>query len=145
MTQKTIDQQIDAGLNQVKKQKQIFLETEANSNGSWITTAVLNLPNMKLNLQTAKEPAIVAALAELLSMQDYHLKAAKILDSKSAFIVDGYTIEEWQNDFKLRLNKIKAKNEKEKLDNLEQRLKNIMSEDLKRSKELEAIMNELEE
>jgi hypothetical protein len=144
MTEKTIDQKIAAVIAIVEKQKKVVTETETKSNRKWITTGVLNLPTTKLNLQTAKESAIVSALTDLLILKDYHSKAAKILNSKETFMADGFSVADWQNDFEVRLGKIRLKNEKDKLEQLEARLKGIMSEDSKRERELEAIMNELD-
>lgn len=145
MTEKTIDQRIDEVRKIVENQKKVVLDTESKSSRPWTTTGVLNLPNLKLNLLTAKESAIVSALADILSLKDYHSKAATMLNSKEKFSIDGYTLDDWKNDFESRINKIKLKNEKEKLEKLELRLKNIMSEDLKREIELDQIMKELEE
>lgn len=145
MTDKTIDQRIDEVRKIVENQKKVVLETEAKSARSWTTTGVLNLPNVKLNLHTAKEASIVAALADILMLKDYHSKAATMLNSKEKFLIDGYSLEDWKADFESRINKIKLKNEKEKLERLELKLKSIMSEDLKREIELEEIMRELED
>lgn len=145
MTDKTIDQKISEVISIVEKQKNVVIETELKSNRVWKTTGVINSFNIKLNLLTAKEPAIVSTLAEILMLKEYHQKSAKLLNVKHDFLIEGFEFEDWFNDFESRLNKIKLKNEKEKLSKLESRLKNIMSEDLKRTIELEEIIKELEE
>lgn len=144
MTEKTLDQKISEVIAFVEKQKIVVNETEKKSQRNWITTGVVNSLSAKLHLQTAKEPAIVSTFAEMLMLESYYSKAASELKSNSKFLIDGFSLEEWKTDFESRLNKIKLKNEKDKLEKLEERLKSIMSEDHKRTRELDEIMRELE-
>lgn len=145
MTEKTLDQKIAEVIAVVEKQKLVVAETEKKSQRNWITTGVVSTLNSKLHLQTAKEQAIVATFAEMLMLESYYSKAAGELKSDSKFQVEGFSLEEWKTDFESRLNKIKLKNEKDKLERLESRLKSIMSEDHKRTRELDEIMRELED
>lgn len=144
MTENTLDKKISEVIAVVEKQKLLVAETEKKSLRNWITTGVVTSLSAKLHLQTAKEPAIVSTFAEMLMLESYYSKAASELKSDSKFLIDGFSLEEWKTDFESRLNKIKLKNEKDKLEKLEERLKSIMSEDHKRTRELDQIMRELE-
>lgn len=147
MTKNTdIDAQISLIQEKVEKQKKIVLETEKKSSRTaWKTTCMLNLPTRKLNLHTANENDLVSALAELLSLKDYHDKARKVLklEEKVEFKYDGNTLADWTSDIETKIAKIRLKNEKEKLENLEKRIGGILSEEQKRSNELKRIMEEL--
>lgn len=56
----------------------------------------------------------------------------------------GYSVNDWLEDIKNRINKIQLIDREKKLKSLKTRLANIMSADLKTQKELEAIENELD-
>lgn len=141
----SIDQQIAAVASKIQKQKEIVLETEKKSNRSWTTTCQLNLSqNLKVNIQSAKEDTLREALAQLLIIEDYSNKASKMLNLKNEFKFDGYSVAEWVSDMESRIAKIKLKTEKEKLEKLQLRIESITSEDQKRQRELQRIIDELE-
>lgn len=141
----SIDQQIAAVEAKIQKQKEIVLETEKKSNRSWSTTCQLNLSqNFKVNIQSAKEDTLREALAQLLIIEDYSNKASKMLNLKNEFKFDGYSVAEWVSDMESRIAKIKLKTEKEKLEKLQLRIESITSEDQKRQRELQRIIDELE-
>lgn len=141
----SIDQQIAAVADKIQKQKEIVFETEKKSNRSWTTTCQLNLSqNLKVNIQSAKEDTLREALAQLLIIEDYSNKASKMLNLKNEFKFDGYSVAEWVSDMESRIAKIKLKTEKEKLEKLQLRIESITSEDQKRQRELQRIIDELD-
>ncbi len=141
----SIDQQIAAVEARIQKQKAIVIETEKKSNRGWTTTCQLNLSStFKVNIQSTKEDTLRDALAQLLSLEDYSNKASKMLNLKNEFKFDGYSVSEWVSDMESRIAKIKLKSEKEKLENLQSRIESITSEDQKRQRELQKIIDDLE-
>jgi hypothetical protein len=60
------------------------------------------------------------------------------------FTYNGYKCEDWIHDIKARIDKIMINEKQKSLDKLEERLNAIISPELKRQMELEAIANELE-
>lgn len=83
-------------------------------------------------------------MRHLLLNESFHKAALKELKLKvTPFEVDGYTVKDWKTDLELRIAKITIKEKKEKLDILEKKLKNVMSEDQKRAAAFSEIMSEL--
>lgn len=145
MAEKTLDQKIVEISEVIAKQKTLVESECKRAEVKWSTTGVLNINGLKVTIQIANEEQIVSGLAELILKEDAHNKAAKMLESKAKFKFDGYEIEKWRADMETRLAQIKYKKSKEKLESLERRLKSIMSEDTKRSMELESILKELDD
>jgi len=99
------------------------------------------------NLNTVTDSnEIVEILAILLQKANAHAEAATRLGVKaSEFKHQGYTLNEWETDLKTRLNKISISSEKKKLADLEARLAALESPELKAQRELDDIMNALNE
>jgi hypothetical protein len=99
------------------------------------------------NLNTVTDSnEIVEILAMLLQKANAHAEAATRLGVKaSEFKHQGYTLNEWETDLKTRLNKISISSEKKKLADLEARLAALESPELKAQRELDDIMNALNE
>lgn len=97
------------------------------------------------NLNTVNEVTpLVQSLAFLLSQQDYYEKACVALDVKgSTFMWDGYTVDEWKEDFQLRKDVIAYNARKKQLDTTLAKLKSLMSEDARTADELDAIKSAL--
>lgn len=146
MTEKTIDKKIDELFAVVKKQKAEVEKVEKASKRSWNTNCSFKLyASSPLNIQTAQEDTIVKALAELISFEEKFDKANEILGLSKEFKHDGYSVEDWTEDFKKRIATIQLKAKKEKLKDLESRLNGIVSPEQRRQMELDAITNALSE
>lgn len=97
-----------------------------------------------VNIQTANEQTIVKALAELLTFSQNIEKAYELLGVTVDNRHDGYSVDEWIEDFKKRIATIHFQKKKEKLQELEKRLNGILSTEQRREMELKAIMADLD-
>jgi len=87
----------------------------------------------------------VRTVAEIITVRDSYNKAAEALD---IYLIDipkfnGYSIEEWIEDFKLKVKIIQWNIEDKNIRNLESKLKNLRSEDLKTTDALDDISKDL--
>lgn len=75
-----------------------------------------------------------------------YIDVAKMLgvEKPPEFTWDGYSVENWMSDLRLRITKIQIVAEKKKLESLEDRLNKIISPKKRAELELEAIANELQ-
>lgn len=148
MTQHTdIDKVIDDLHTKIQKQKTDIESDEKNIKRGWVTNAVYVMSTGKsVNIQVAKKEQIVEAAADLISRKENHEKACLVLgvDNKISNEFVNF-FDDWVKDFKKRLSTILVKEKKSKLEKLEKRLESIMSEDKKRTMELEKIMKEFNE
>lgn len=144
MSDKSIDKKIEELFSIVKAQKVEVEKAEKESKRNWNTNASFKLwGTSPITLQTASEDLIVKALTELLTFKNTSEEALEILGLKKEIKHDGYTINEWIEDFQKRISTIHLKAKKEKLKTLEDRLTSIVSPEQKRQMELESIMKEL--
>ena len=140
----TIDKQIENLLAVVKTQKAEVEKAEKESKRSWNTNCSFKLLSASpVNIQTANEDAIVRALSELLTFKNSSQEASKILGLTQDIKHDGYTADEWIEDFQKRIATLQLKTKKDKLKTLEDRLNSIVSPEQKRQMELAAIMQDL--
>lgn len=100
-----------------------------------------------INLHVESNPEVLTCMAAaLLSHQAYYAQAATLLGLKpSEATWDGSPVSDWIDDIKARLAKITVSEKKASLKKLEDRLNLIISPELKRQMELEAIQKELNE
>jgi len=97
------------------------------------------------NINTIQEYGKMAeALAFLMMQEDYYSKAcAKLGIPNDKFKWNGYTCDEWEEDFRLRKDIIEYNQKKTKLDDAVAKLKNLMSEDARTASALENIKQTL--
>lgn len=76
---------------------------------------------------------------------DYNEAAKELGVDSKPFEWDGYPVNEWIEDIKTRVNKLQIEKKKQQLKTLEDRLDKIVSPELRRELELEAIEKELED
>lgn len=142
----TIDKKIEDLLDIVRLQKSEVERVEKSSKRSWNTHCSFKLLQASvLNIQTANEDAIVRALTELLFFKNNFKEANQILGLNKTIKHDGYSVEEWIEDFQKRIATLQLKNKKDRLKILEERLNSIVSPEQRRQMELEAIMKDLSE
>lgn len=73
----------------------------------------------------------------------YKETAAELGVEAPDFTWQGFSVKDWLEDVKLRINKVQIASKKKKLEALEERLNKIISPELRAEMELEAIQNEL--
>lgn len=145
MTNTALDKSIELAKETIEKQRKEVLATEKVLTRGWITNGSYPIAdNKSINIQTCTINTVVVVMRHLLLHESFHKAALKELKLKTTpFEVDGYTIKDWKTDLELRIAKVTIKEKKEKLDILEKKLKNVMSEDQKRAAEFSEILNEL--
>jgi len=98
----------------------------------------------KINLQVVStEEELLKLYAEIVGKNNLHSEAAVILGSDLKFLLNGYSFENWTEDFKTRLGIINITAEKQKLQKLEKLLETLESEESKKNKLLKQIEDEL--
>lgn len=99
----------------------------------------------RINLQvTANVKDLVKILAFLIDRKQSFDLASSTLGVKVKFEWLGYSFEDWKSDLMTRATKIEISKKKSELETLESRLNALISPELKRQLELEAIKKELE-
>lgn len=80
-------------------------------------------------------------LAHILAEKEFFEQAADCIGykSKDIYKYGGYSVEDWVADFKLRMSMINYNQEKKKLDSLQSKLKELVSQEVKTAEELEEI------
>ena len=134
----------------VVQHKKVELEkiTKAE-NRKWITNCSFawdeNNLSTRINLQTVSDPkVIVKALARLQQHSDYEKEAAESLGVENyKFEWLSYSLDDWAQDFQTRLAKIQSSKKKQELADLENRLNDLVSPELKREMELAIIEKQL--
>lgn len=90
---------------------------------------------------------LICISAFLIERAVNYTRAAGILgvEKPPEFTWDGYTVEDWIGDLKMKIAKVQIVAEKKKLEALEERLNKIISPEKRAQLELEAIASELEQ
>lgn len=134
-------------INEVKRRKQEIAKIEKPN---WKTNLsfcfVEGKKNDAIALHTvANVKTLISMAAFLMERRDNYEKAAKLLgvEQPPEFTWDGFSVEDWLEDFKMKISKIQIVSKRKKLEELEQRLGKIISPELRAEMELEAISEEL--
>lgn len=135
------DAKIKALMKKVEEQE-AALGTKPRT--KWNTNAVFKYPNGDfVNLNTVGETdfgKLVDAMAHLLTTEGLRAQAAGRLGIEAApFVHGGYTIAEWEEDFKLRVAVVAYDSRKKKLDATKKKLKSLVSEGTRTEMELDEI------
>jgi hypothetical protein len=89
------------------------------------------------NIQTVNDVNVfVDALAFLIRLEEAHTEASKRLGVTNNFVWLGYSVEDWQNDFKTRIDKIQIKKNQEEQEAYEVALNKLISKDAREAMEL---------
>lgn len=130
---------------QVNKQKEEIAKAEKPNFSTNCAFSYTGKANDTINLHAERYVENLINMAGFLHDKEKSYNNAELLlDIKGPpFKWLGYSVEEWLGDIKLRINKIQITSKKKKLEALESRLNAIISPDLKRTMELEAIAKEL--
>ena len=98
----------------------------------------------RFNLHTVNnEDVILRALSSMIVHKNAWREAIEIMGSKAEFEWNGFTFDEWVEDFKTRLTKVNIEKKKKDLEKLQKRLDAVITPELKAKMELEAIEKEL--
>jgi len=115
---------------------------------SWQTNGIFKFDSSSFfNLNTINDPGrLVEALAHLIAKEQAFEMACSRLGIKeiAAFKWDGYSVDEWENDFKTRIKIVEWDNKKRQLDETKKRLSQLVSEEARTEMELEDIKKLLE-
>lgn len=87
---------------------------------------------------------LITILGFLIGKQNEFNLAKEVLGVTNTFNWVGFTLEEWTNDIRTRIDKIQITNKKKELEQLELRLDKLISPELKASMELDEIKKLLE-
>lgn len=133
------DKRIKDLLSQVESQQK---DLGKKPRSTWNTNAVFKfLGGEYFNLNaTANTERMVAALAFLLGQDDCKKEATKRLGMEAPIYTwGGYTIKEWEEDFKTRIASIAYDAKKKKLDATKSKLKSLVSEEARTDMALDDI------
>jgi len=143
------DDKIMALLDNVKAQKAAIAEAERPNYKTNMTFSFVdgNLAQA-INLRVASDVAqLLKILAHVrMAATAYHEAAAIVLGSDEnppIFLWCNFSVADWTHDIKLRIGQIRIKSQRERLQELEQRLDLILTPERRRELELRAIEREL--
>lgn len=91
----------------------------------------------------SKVDDLVTIMAFILEKEHFHDIANKELGTKVKFNWQGYTVDQWKSDLRTRINKLEIAKKKKELEDLESRLNGIISPEVRRKMEIDAISAEL--
>ena len=138
------DQKIKHLLQKVTEQRNALGE---KPKAAWRTNGIFKYTaGNHFNLNTITEKSfLVDALASLLELSSQRKSAFDILGVPySEFVYNGYTIQEYIEDFKLRCSIIDWEEKKKLLTETEKKLKSLVSEEARTEMELESLSKLLE-
>lgn len=131
-------------IKEVKKQKTEIAKAERPSWNTNLAFSFTGNPKDALNMHTlSSAEELVSIVAFLLDRAKSYAEACTLLNVTSEFKWQGFTLKEWTEDVKTRLDKIQISSKKKKLEALEARLNAVISPELKTQMELEAIAREI--
>lgn len=129
----------------VKRQKEDIAKAERPN---WATNCSFsysesggNAVNLHVESNIKNLVCIAAFLMD--KAKSYKSAAAELGVEAPDFNWQNFSVNDWLEDVKLRINKVQIASKKKKLEALEERLNKIISPDLRAEMELEAIQNEL--
>ena len=139
----------DATLRLIEEVQKRKAEIQKLSKPSWITNRsfayVEGTPNV-INIGVERNTTVLVKIAGFLRQQEanYSAAASELDVEVPAFKWDGFSLQDWLSDIKQAIDKLTIKKKQEKLAVLESRLDAIITPELRRQMELEAITAELE-
>jgi hypothetical protein len=137
-TAKTKDEQIEQLIKVVLQKKEAI--KAANQKYSPATNSSFSFgDNLRGNFNILTQSDVnkfVEALAFLLNLQNAHAEACERLGVTTEFKWQGYTVAEWEADFKARLNKVQVKANEAELETYEKALNKLISKEKREEMEL---------
>lgn len=140
-----VDEQTLSLINAVNKQKKEISKAERPQ---WKTNCLFSYtenPQNATNIHVEANIRNLVCFAAFLKEREksYDEAAAELEVKAPAFTWGGFPVDEWLDDIKTRISKLQIASKKTNLEKLEARLNAIISPELKRKLELEAIASEL--
>lgn len=135
------DSKIKALLDTIATKKQ---ELGQKPRISYKTNGVFKYENNDFfNINTIADPQkLVEALSYLLIKQNFNDTACNLLSVPTKVLQwNGYTLDEWLEDFKTRLSVVSWESKKRELEASELKLKKLVSEDTRTAMEIDEIAN----
>lgn len=135
-------------IKEVNRQKSEITKAEKPN---WITTCTFSYTQgangsaSATNLHVETDIRNLVCIASFLMDKErsYNEAATKLGVEAPAFVWQGFSVKDWTEDIKMRINKIQIASKRKKLEALEARLNTIISPELRAHMELEAIESEL--
>lgn len=134
--------------------KELMAKVDEQKNGlgkrekvAWQTNGIFKRDASNyFNLNTVTDFTLLANALGFLMAQDVSFKmACRALGIKAEFKWDGYTVSEWEEDFKNRIKAVEWDNRKKQLDETKKRLSQLVSEEARTEMELDDIKKLLEQ
>lgn len=140
-----IDTTIRTLFDKLNARKTRINELKTQIAKSWKTTCTLRLigATTPTNVQTASVETVEECAQHLCMIESARRAAAARLDLPVKMVVQGFTIDDWFDDLQKRLAVISIREEEKQLDQLEQRLNQVLSPEERRRLEVELLSREL--
>lgn len=138
---KTKDEIVLEMQEQVKKLKAEIRKAEKPT---WTTSCSFRetTSSSAINIHVVSDiKVLVGMVAYLNNMEARMNEAAKELGVTYKHMHDGYSVDDWKSDIKLRLDKINIAVKKSQLEQIESRLAKLESPELKEKRELEELQS----
>lgn len=146
MNKEEKDQLVQELFDIVQKKKK---ELEKIKKSNWKTTCMvpydanINKEYIK-NIRTINnERELIELFSFILSKKQSFIEACKILNSDLIFIFNGFSIFDWEHDFKLRFEQISVNSKKQELKEYEARLDKLVSKEQRELMELEELRKKI--
>jgi hypothetical protein len=134
----TKDEQIQKLISVVVQKKEAI--KSASQKPNWNTNCSFKYANGiadSFNIQTVSDVTVfVQALSFLLLQEGTYVEAVSRLGVKGDFKWAGFSVADWEADFKTRINKIQLKINQEELDSYEKSLNKLISKEAREEMEL---------
>lgn len=139
-----IDKTIQDLFSKLQQRKNKVNELKASIAKNWKTNGTFRLlgASSTTNIQTATAAMINEVAVQLCIITNAQSQAAQRLGQEVSFKVQGYSADDWFDDFKKRLAVIDLRAEEEHLVILENRLNQVLSPEQRRAMEVELLSKE---
>lgn len=133
-------------MEEVKKRRSEIAQAER---GAWRTNGIFSFDqsmNSSINLNVVNDKSkLIEMAAFILGKERDHALAVETLgiDDPPPFTWFGFSSENWIADFRTRINKLSIDAKRKKLEEFESKLNDLVSPDMRRKMELDAIANEI--
>lgn len=112
---------------------------ESVSKSKYRTNLVLPITGNRINLNTLDKSQILVYIAQLANIRT-GLVSLGISDEPD---LGGFTIEDWVHDLRIKYGAVNRRNEEKRLSDLEDKLNALLSEDVKKDKELADVLKSM--
>lgn len=142
-----LDKQVISILETIKNKKESLKESEEiNNRKNWMTNCIVNTQEFSnKNLKVMNEYDILNFTSFLILKREYQEKACELLDYSCELKFNNYLYEDWFQDCKKRLETIMIKDKMKKIEELEKTAEDLQSDDLKKQKALDKILEQLKQ